>query len=211
MYFPFPVSEDRQFPAATTSRPASGQDHRGDRAPAKDSAIRVGRFLCGRTDSCGKGRGALHCSTQAQAVLSLPGHRPCAGCHWGPTGIDYIIDVLNTRDESFKFERPIAAEALGKFNEKKVVLVLVGALKDDTYQDIDRHLPQVDYAGHKPYMGRYYSVQHAAAKSLTQLTGKDWGLFYVEDHGTWSAWLQSKNPDAFSPSTVVRTDAESQD
>ena len=125
-----------------------------------------------------------------------------------PRGIDYIIDVLNTRDESFKFERPIAAEALGKFNEKRVVLALVEALKDDTYQDIDRHLPQVDYAGHKPHLGRYYSVQHAAAKSLTQLSGKDWGLFYGEDHGTWSAWLQSKNPDAFSPSTVVRTDAE---
>jgi hypothetical protein len=123
-------------------------------------------------------------------------------------GIDYIIEVLKSGDESFQFERPIAAKALGEFDDKEVKEALVDALKDETFQEIDRHQPQSVHVDHNPYVGRYYSVQHAAAKSLTRLTGKDWGLLYNEDYGTWAAWLHSENPDTFSPNSVVRTDAE---
>ena len=125
-----------------------------------------------------------------------------------PRGIDYIIEVLNTPGDSFRFERPIAAKALAKFSEKRVVMALIGALQDETHEDIDRHLPQQERAGHKPYIGRYFSVQHAAAQSLTDITGKDWGLLYNEDYLTWSSWLRSEHPDTFSPATLDRSGPE---
>ena len=125
-----------------------------------------------------------------------------------PRGINYIIEVLNTPHDSFRLERPIAARALSKFNDKRVVTALVGALQDDTCEDIDRHLPEQVRPGHKPYIGCYFSVQHAAAESLTKLTGKDWGLLYNEDYRTWSAWLRSDHPETFSPGTVNRTNPE---
>ena len=125
-----------------------------------------------------------------------------------PRGIDYIIEVLKTKDDSFRFERPIAATALAKFNDKRVVQALVDALQDETIQAIDRHMQQAPSATHKPYIGRYYSVQHAAAQSLTALTGKDWGLLYNEAYNTWSSWLHSDHPDTFTPAVVPRSDKE---
>lgn len=125
-----------------------------------------------------------------------------------PRGIDYIIEVLNTPDDAFRFERPIAAKALAKFKDPRVVPALVKALQDETREDIDRHLPQVESPNHKPYIGRYYSVQHAAAQSLTELSGKDWGLLYNEDHRTWSSWRHSDHPDSFNPGRVERSDQE---
>jgi len=125
-----------------------------------------------------------------------------------PRGIDYIIEVLKTKDDSFRSERPLAATALAKFNDKRVVQALVDALQDETIQAIDRHMPQAPSATHKPYIGRYYSVQHAAAQSLTELTGKDWGPLYNEDYNTWSSWLHSDHPDTFTPTVVPRSDKE---
>jgi len=125
-----------------------------------------------------------------------------------PRGIDYIIEVLNTPGDLFRMERPIAAKALANFNDKKVVSALVGALQDQTHEDIDRHLPQMYTPGHKAYIGRYFSVQHAAAESLTKITGKDWGLIYNEDYRTWSSWLRSEHPDTFTPVLVERSAPE---
>jgi hypothetical protein len=125
-----------------------------------------------------------------------------------PRGIDYIIEVLKTKDDSFRFERPIAAKGLAKFNAKRVVEALVDALQDQTFESIDRHMPQAPSATHKPYIGRYYSVQHAAAQSLTKLTGKDWGLLYNEDYNTWSSWLRSDHPDTFAPTVLRRSDQD---
>lgn len=90
-----------------------------------------------------------------------------------PRGIDYIIEVLKTKGDSFRFERPIAAKSLAKFNTRRVIEALVDALQDQTFEGIDRHLEQAPSATHKPYIGRYYSVQDAAAQSLTELTGKN--------------------------------------
>ncbi len=125
-----------------------------------------------------------------------------------PKGIDCIVEVLKTKGESFRFERPIAAEALGTFKDMKAVPSLVGALQDETMQMIDRDLPQRPTAGHKPYMSRYYSVQAKAAESLTKLTGKTWGFLYNEDYDTWSAWLHSDHQDTFRPAAVPRSDKE---
>lgn len=126
-----------------------------------------------------------------------------------PRGIEYIIEVLNTPGDSFRFARPDAAKALGTFDDtKKVVPALVKALKDETYWDVDRKLPQSPSPDHIPYNGRHYTVQHAAATSLTKLTGNDWGLFYNEDYRTWATWLLSGSPDSFSPESMDRNDAE---
>ena len=125
-----------------------------------------------------------------------------------PRGIDYIVEVLQEKRDSFRLERPIAAEALGTFKDQTAVPSLVGALQDETMQMIDRDLPQVPTAGHKPYMSRYYSVQAKAAESLTKLTGKAWGFLYNEDYDTWSAWLHSDHQDTFKPAAVPRSDKE---
>ncbi len=125
-----------------------------------------------------------------------------------PASIDYIIEVMKTKDDSYRFERPIAARALAKFNTKRVIEALVDALRDQTFIPVDRHLPQMESPAHKPYIGRYYSVQHAAAQSLTELTKKDWGLLYNEDYKTWSSWLKSDKPDVFSPADVRRSEIE---
>ena len=126
-----------------------------------------------------------------------------------PRGIDYIIEVLSTPGDQFRLERPLAARDLAKFDDPRVIKALVEALQDETHEEIDRHLPQrADASGHRPYIGRYLSVQHAAAESLTKLTGKDWGLFFDEDYRTWSTWLGSGQPEAFVPSMVTRSDQE---
>jgi hypothetical protein len=125
-----------------------------------------------------------------------------------PRGLDYIVEVLHTRDDSFRFERPYAAKALGKLGDARAVPALVDALRDNTSLDIDRHMPPTPGIGHQPYVGRLYSVRHAAAQSLTTLTGRDWGLFYNEDYRTWSAWLGSDHPETFSPAELERSDRE---
>lgn len=126
-----------------------------------------------------------------------------------PRGIDYIIEVLRTPGDQFRLERPLAARDLAKFNDSRVIKALVEALQDGTHEEIDRHLPQrAEASGHKPYVGRYLSVQHAAAESLTKLTGKDWGLLFNEDYRTWSSWLGSGQRETFAPSMLTRSDQE---
>jgi HEAT repeats len=154
-----------------------------------------------------------------EAVPFIIQHKPGNPYHRGvvvcalaaiedPRGVDYIIEVLKTKDNAFRFDRPIAAKALAKFRRRKVVEALVEALQDQTFELIDRHLRQRPSATHKPYVGRYYSVQHAAAQSLTELTGKSWGLLYNEDYKTWSSWLRSDRRGTFSPASLRRSDKE---
>ena len=87
---------------------------------------------------------------------------------------------------------------------------MIAALEDKTYRDIDRRAPkqQPPVSSHKPYIGRYYVVQHEASNSLSQITGHNWGLLYNEDHKTWSAWFKKDNREAFAPQTVKRTQKE---
>jgi len=122
-----------------------------------------------------------------------------------PRGIDYIIEVLQTPAQDYRFERPIAAKALAKFEGNKVIQALIAALKDETSEQIDRHLPQAPSPTHKPYIGRCYTVQLAAAESLTSITKKNWGLLFNEDFQTWSAWLSAKGQPDFDPRAVRRS------
>ncbi len=127
-----------------------------------------------------------------------------------PKAIPFINDVLETKDEGFSHARPVAAKALGNFDGDAVIGALISALKDTTCQDIDRHLPQAipTPKTHKPYIGKYYSVQHAASQSLSKITGHDWGWVYNEDYKTWLAWFEKANDESFSPRTIERTDKE---
>jgi len=154
-----------------------------------------------------------------EAVPFIIGHKPkepylrrnivwALGQIGDSRGVPYIIEVLRVEDETFGSARVEAAKALGNFKGKKVVAALVAALRDQTYRDIDRHLPQVRRPGHVPYLGRYYSVQHAASESLSDITGHNWGLVYNEDHKTWSAWFTAKRQEGFTPARVARTAQE---
>jgi len=125
-----------------------------------------------------------------------------------PRGTAYIIEVLNTPDDSFRFARQDAAKALANFDSEQVVMALIETLNDETHQDIDRRMPQFNVPGHKSYIGRYYTVQHAAAQSLTELTGKDWGLLFNEDYQTWATWLLSDKSASFNPADVERSDEQ---
>lgn len=125
-----------------------------------------------------------------------------------PRAVDYVTEVLATKGDSYRFARPGAARALAQFKDQKAVRALIGALQDETWEAIDRHMPQVSSPRDKPYVGRYYSVQHAAAQSLTSLTGKEWGFLYNEDYQTWAAWLHSDHPETFAPAAVARTDRD---
>jgi hypothetical protein len=133
-----------------------------------------------------------------------------------PRAIDYIIEVLNTKGspllnakgDSGMQSRQVAARCLAKVNDKRVVPALIGALQDETYQLIDRHSPQVWVLGHKEYNGRYYLIQHAASESLSQRTGKNWGLLFNEDYLTWVSWSRTDNPDTFTPASVRRSDKD---
>ena len=129
-------------------------------------------------------------------------------------GLDYVIEVLNNKEDSFSLERPICASALKSFygidseTDKRIIRILAEALKDETYENIDRHMPQQYYQGHKPYIGRYYTVKEEASKSLSAITGKNWGLLFNDDYAAWSAWFASEDQDTFSPATLKRSDKD---
>src|SRR6266446_1749375 len=151
------------------------------------------------------------------AVPFIVQYKPLLASRWvisalvkigDPRGIEYILTVLKTQEARFQYERPIAADALAKFNDKRVVPSLVDALQDESFQNIDRNEPQLVGTTHNPCIGRYYLVQHSASRSLTALTGKDWGHLYNEDYKTWSSWLRSEDRDKFTPAVVPRSDDE---
>jgi len=125
-----------------------------------------------------------------------------------PGAIDYIVEVLETRDHSYRFERPVAARALGKFDDERVLSPLVNALQDDTQEPNGRRFCQSVDCDHEPLPAWLYSVHHAAAQSLKAVTEQDWGLFYGEDHRTWASWLESDHRETFSPAELERSDQE---
>ncbi len=126
-----------------------------------------------------------------------------------PRGVDYIIEVLQTQEDDFRVARPGAARALASFRGDKVLRALNEALRDETFEDIDRQLPMSPDSKYRAtFIGRHYSVQHAAAKSLTTLTGHDWGLLFNEDYQTWHAWLEKRDKTKFKPAEVLRSKEE---
>lgn len=119
---------------------------------------------------------------------------------------EYFINVLEHSNDPYA--RQGAAALLAKHPGDLTLRALVGALLDQCFHTIDRHEPQQPWPGHKPYIGRYYLVQHRAAESLSLLTGRDWGDLFNEDHQTWAAWMGAGRPVDFTPRLIERSDAQ---
>ena len=125
-----------------------------------------------------------------------------------PQGIDYIIEILQTPGDEFARDRPVAAEALANFRAGRVVVALVQALQDDTTVIGNRFQPQISRPGDKNYLAHSFPVRQAAAQSLSQITGKDWGLLFNEDHLTWVSWLNAQDRARFTPADVKRSEEQ---
>ncbi|MBI4557445.1 MAG: HEAT repeat domain-containing protein [Candidatus Hydrogenedentes bacterium] len=124
-----------------------------------------------------------------------------------PRAVDYIIEALHTPGKAASVVRPKAATALARFGGDKALAALVEAMKDDTTIEIDKNQWQVWTPSHKPRLGLYYVVRHAASESLTEITGKDWGWLLNEDYKTWKAWLDGGDKRVtFDPRSVTRDD-----
>ncbi|MCX7010134.1 MAG: hypothetical protein NTY53_23335, partial [Kiritimatiellaeota bacterium] len=82
---------------------------------------------------------------------------------------------------------------------------LVAALKEESYEEIDKNLPPRVRQEHPVMMARHYYVQHTASEALAGITGTNWGFVFNEDCATWATWLATTNRQAFNPASIPRT------
>ncbi len=102
-----------------------------------------------------------------------------------PRGADYIIGLLQTKGEYAFPHRGRAVRALAGLGGEKVVRALIGVLEGDPFP-----------------------VRREAARSLTAVTGRQFGLLFNEEAKTWTAWLASQAKETFKPAEIQRSPRE---
>jgi len=99
-----------------------------------------------------------------------------------PRGADYIIGLLQTKGEYAFPYRATAVRALANFEGEKVIRALIDVLKEDPFP-----------------------VRQEAARALTAVTGKHFGLLFNGDAKTWIAWLETPDKRIFKPTGIQRS------
>jgi len=121
--------------------------------------------------------------------------------------VDYIVASLKKEGDRNEYLRVEAAKALAHFKSQKSIDALINALNDDAIQVIDRRAPQLATKS-SPWLANYFLVRHAAAQSLSKITGKNWGHLFNEDFITWNKWSKSGKSVSFEPAGINRTSTE---
>ena len=153
------------------------------------------------------------------AVPHIIKHRPKDSYHRGriaealatigdPRGMDYIIEILHSKEKELQREKRYAAFALAKFKSDKAIRALIDALKDDAFTTPEKDLPKEPGPNPRPFMGRFYYVKHAAGYALSEISAMDWGPLYNEEYKTWDTWMKNGKPEDFEPSALKRTEEE---
>jgi hypothetical protein len=156
------------------------------------------------------------------AVPHIIKHRPKDSYHRGriaealgrigdPRGMDYIIEILQSKEKESQREKRYAAFALANFKNDKAIRALIEALKDDAFTTPEKDLPREPGPKPRPFMGRFYFVKHAAGHALSKISGMDWGPLYNEEYKTWDTWMRKGKLEDFEPSTLKRTEEEWRD
>ncbi|MDA0839805.1 MAG: HEAT repeat domain-containing protein [Planctomycetota bacterium] len=125
-----------------------------------------------------------------------------------PRGMDYIIEILHSKEKELQREKRFAALALSNFKNDKAIRALIEALKDDAFTTPEKDLPREPGPNPRPFMGRFYFVRHAAGYALGKISEMDWGPLYDEEYRTWDTWMKNGKSEDFEPSTLKRTEEE---